>query len=181
MNPNNSSSVPPNRGRGFGEKIRGVYEVIHGIGENIRGSFLGALDTMSHHDSTVPSRNDQIAAEGRAELQRGLTHLGRRPAGATGTTTSEGYNPYFGDAAYYHSQTGPSADAQPAQFGQTERTYHEPPAGAPPLPARKHDPANILGEQNTGVRHTGPLPGQNVSEGYGAGYGYPADDKSRPL
>ncbi|TFK24354.1 hypothetical protein FA15DRAFT_420021 [Coprinopsis marcescibilis] len=79
-NPSSSS----NAGRNTGNKVRGIFEVVHGLGDNIRGTFLGAVDTMMNHNS---SKNDEIARQGRLEMQRGLTNM---RSGRTTTTAQPG-------------------------------------------------------------------------------------------
>lgn len=78
MNPNPTSNEPPKSSGGtFGGRVWGLWEVIHGLGESIRGTTMGAVDTMTHCDS---SKHDTIASQGRAEMQRGLSNLSGRPA-----------------------------------------------------------------------------------------------------
>nr|GAT49027.1 predicted protein [Mycena chlorophos] len=60
MNPNNTSNQ--NSQPSLGTKIRGAAQAIHGMGENVRGTFLGGVDTVLHDDSTA---NDAVAAHGR--------------------------------------------------------------------------------------------------------------------
>ncbi|KAH6903390.1 hypothetical protein BKA70DRAFT_1300848 [Coprinopsis sp. MPI-PUGE-AT-0042] len=73
---NSSTEQPNSRGRNVGGRIWGLWEVIHGLGDSIRGTALGAIDTMTHSDSR---KYDTIASEGRAEMQRGLANLAGRP------------------------------------------------------------------------------------------------------
>jgi hypothetical protein len=50
-----------------------------GLGENIRGTFLGGVDTIVHSDST---KNDAIARKGREEQAQGVANLEQRPIAA---------------------------------------------------------------------------------------------------
>ncbi|RDB27288.1 hypothetical protein Hypma_004373 [Hypsizygus marmoreus] len=54
---------------GMSGKIKGAYHVVHGIGDNIRGTALGAIDTVGHHADT---KNDELAQKGRLETEQGL-------------------------------------------------------------------------------------------------------------
>jgi len=98
---------------GIGGKIKGAAQAINGLGENVRGTILGGVDTVLHKDS---SANDAIAAKGRAQHADGMENLRGgstvRPAGsATGTEYGSGYNalqgtqaPAAAEAAYLHEQ-----------------------------------------------------------------------------
>ncbi|KAG2024059.1 hypothetical protein CC2G_001654 [Coprinopsis cinerea AmutBmut pab1-1] len=93
-------STSNNAGRSFGTKIKGVFEVIHGLGENIRGTALAAIDSMSKSDST---KNDEIARQGRLELERGLTNLGKRRGQSSATTGPTGWSPETQQSLYSSS------------------------------------------------------------------------------
>ncbi|KAJ7246950.1 hypothetical protein C8J57DRAFT_1359702 [Mycena rebaudengoi] len=64
---------------GIGSKIKGAAQVVNGLGENIRGTFLGGVDTIVHSDST---KNDAIARKGREEQAQGVANLEQRPIAA---------------------------------------------------------------------------------------------------
>ncbi|KAF5366534.1 hypothetical protein D9758_008947 [Tetrapyrgos nigripes] len=55
----------------LGNKVRGAGHVIHGIGDNIRGTALGAADTVTN-SREGESRNDVLARGGRDETAMGL-------------------------------------------------------------------------------------------------------------
>ncbi|KAJ7733020.1 hypothetical protein B0H16DRAFT_1580365 [Mycena metata] len=57
---------------GIGSKIKGAAQTINGIGENVRGTILGGVETALHKDS---SQNDAIAAKGRSQTADGLANL----------------------------------------------------------------------------------------------------------
>ncbi|KAJ7092294.1 hypothetical protein B0H15DRAFT_799469 [Mycena belliarum] len=57
---------------GIGAKIKGATQMVHGAGENLRGTLLGGVDTVAHQDST---RNDAVAARGRAEHAAGAARM----------------------------------------------------------------------------------------------------------
>ena len=58
------------------ERHRGVFETAHGIGENIRGRTLGAIDDMTHTGSPESkSLYSSIADRGRMEAETGMAHI----------------------------------------------------------------------------------------------------------
>lgn len=60
-----------------------------GVGENIRGTALGAADTAAGHQTN----NDSIAAQGRMEAQQGLAKMRGAGSGANaGYASGGGYN-----------------------------------------------------------------------------------------
>ncbi|KAJ7092308.1 hypothetical protein B0H15DRAFT_799481 [Mycena belliarum] len=82
---------------GLGAKIKGATQMVHGAhrsvnpsqvscltsvtgaGENLRGTILGGVDTVAHQDST---RNDAVAAKGRAEHAAGAERMTGDPLAA---------------------------------------------------------------------------------------------------
>ncbi|KAF6741934.1 hypothetical protein DFP72DRAFT_941126 [Ephemerocybe angulata] len=69
-----------NKGAKAGTKVRGVFEAVHGAGENIRGSALSAVDSLAGQG---PNRNDEIARQGQQETQMGVNDMHTGPtAGA---------------------------------------------------------------------------------------------------
>ncbi|KAJ7743509.1 hypothetical protein DFH07DRAFT_943186, partial [Mycena maculata] len=64
---------------GIGSKIKGAAQIVHGAGENIRGTILGGVDTAVHKDS---SANDEIARKGREQHATGVSNLKGRPLAA---------------------------------------------------------------------------------------------------
>ncbi|KAJ7627394.1 hypothetical protein FB45DRAFT_921257 [Roridomyces roridus] len=77
MNPTTTptSTSTSSRSGGIASKIKGAAQVIHGTGENIRGTILGGVDTVVHKDATTLSENDVIAAKGRQQTAEGLDNL----------------------------------------------------------------------------------------------------------
>ncbi|KAK7047119.1 hypothetical protein VNI00_006784 [Paramarasmius palmivorus] len=69
-------------------KIRGAVDAVHGAGENIRGTTLGAADTIAHDQS---AKNDEIAAKGRKEWANGVARMKGQPPHATSTTDATSY------------------------------------------------------------------------------------------
>jgi len=70
---------------GIGSKIKGAAQTVNGLGENVRGTILGGVDTILHKDS---SANDAIAAKGRAQHAEGMANLEGRSVRPTGTTAA---------------------------------------------------------------------------------------------
>ncbi|KAF9561489.1 hypothetical protein CPC08DRAFT_707318 [Agrocybe pediades] len=91
-------------GSSVGNRVKGAFEVLHGAGESIRGTAMGALDTMGHEGLT---KNDEIARQGRLEMERGLANLkGSKAVSQTGYgTTGTGTENTTGA---YGSHTQPS-------------------------------------------------------------------------
>ena len=55
---------------------RGVFETAHGIGENIRGRTLGAIDDMTKSGTPgTTSHYTSMADRGRVETERGMAHI----------------------------------------------------------------------------------------------------------
>jgi len=77
-----------------------------GAGENLRGTVLGAVDTMGKKG---PTKNDVIAKEGRLEMERGLANLRGSKA-----TSQAGAGPTGGTMA--------TAPQQPQQYANTDTT-----------------------------------------------------------
>ncbi|KAH7881124.1 uncharacterized protein C8R40DRAFT_1164538 [Lentinula edodes] len=61
-----------------GERVKGVFNTVHGLGENVRATALGAVDTIAH-DKEGEMKNDQIAQQGRLETTRGMEQMSGRP------------------------------------------------------------------------------------------------------
>ncbi|KAJ4485671.1 hypothetical protein J3R30DRAFT_3441121 [Lentinula aciculospora] len=60
-----------------GNKVKGAFNTVHGIGENVRATALGAVDTIAH-DKEGEVKNDQIAQQGRFETERGMEQMSGR-------------------------------------------------------------------------------------------------------
>ena len=84
---NTSSSA----GSGIGDKIKGAFQVAHGVGDAIRGSTLGAADSaMSHNEAQA--KNAGIANKGSAEYSEGMNRMrgtgGNYPPSTNTTSTT---------------------------------------------------------------------------------------------
>ncbi|KAJ7033598.1 hypothetical protein C8F04DRAFT_1104420 [Mycena alexandri] len=112
----NSNTVPSNATAdsagghgGIGSKIKGAVQTINGLGENVRGTILGGVETALHKDS---SQNDAIAAKGRSQIADGLANL-KGGASANRQTNSVGTGVHGGINTY----GGPNANNQPIGQG----------------------------------------------------------------
>ncbi|KAJ6505613.1 hypothetical protein DFH09DRAFT_1375255 [Mycena vulgaris] len=79
MNTSTSTSNTTTGKPGIGSKIKGAVQVVHGLGENVRGTILGGVDTVVHGNS---ADNDAIAAKGREENAEGLARMKGGPVAA---------------------------------------------------------------------------------------------------
>jgi len=89
MNPStnavpNTSTTTSGPGSGIGDRFRGAAEVVHGAGEGLRGTLLGAVDTMVRKG---PTQNDEIARQGRLEVELGMAKMKGQ---TTASTTAYG-------------------------------------------------------------------------------------------
>ncbi|KZP14311.1 hypothetical protein FIBSPDRAFT_1048852 [Athelia psychrophila] len=68
-------------GSGIGSKIKGAIQVVHGVGDSIRGTVLGGVDTVAG-DTSSAGAADNIATRGRAEVDQGMANLRGRGGNA---------------------------------------------------------------------------------------------------
>jgi len=105
LNNNAHNSQPPTTkgaDSSIGEKVTGVANVVHGAGEILRGRFMELADCGKGPGS-------EIAAEGRAEFERGSNKLGHSHKSATAPTTSTGDIRAHTGAAYDSKRADPYA------------------------------------------------------------------------
>jgi len=104
----NSSGVSGGGKGGIGSKLKGAAQVVHGIGESIRGTVLGAADTITH-SPTGEAKNEAIASKGKAEFEEGLSKIrgsGSGGVGKTGGLTGVGSAPGVQGAGGVGKATG---------------------------------------------------------------------------
>ncbi|KAJ3857254.1 hypothetical protein EV368DRAFT_77871 [Lentinula lateritia] len=100
-----------------GERVKGVFNTVHGLGENVRATALGAVDTMAH-DKEGEMKNDQIAQQGRLETTRGIEQMSGRPANYDTTTADPSLtnhtttNPVTSDYPQHHRDNEVYNDSQ---------------------------------------------------------------------
>jgi hypothetical protein len=75
--------------------------VAKGLGDSVRGTTFGAIDSVENRDSSV---NDEIARRGRLEIEQGIAMIKGRPV--DNTTGSGSHNTA--------NQTGPGNSLQGA-------------------------------------------------------------------
>lgn len=120
---NNNHTNSPSTRPGVGTRIKGVFQTVHGIGENVRGRTLEAIDnlTTSGPPGTGKSRHGSIADRGRMEVETGMAHIyghpdphagnvsrnepGRIPEPVTGTF-GNGHATGTGPGGMGHTDTG---------------------------------------------------------------------------
>lgn len=106
-----------------------------GAGENIRGTFLGAVDTMGHRG---PTQNDDIAQQGRLEMERGLAHLrGSKPrvpmeGHSFGTSTVQTHEPSLSHPSTITGASGESQVNHPMTQGNAPASYEAGPGPTNP-------------------------------------------------
>jgi hypothetical protein len=90
-----------------------------GIGENIRGTALGAVDTIAH-DKEGEIKNEQIGQKGRLQTEQGLGQMSGHPrAQATSNTVDPSYT---SDPSYASNTANPSYTPNTANPSYTSNT-----------------------------------------------------------
>ncbi|KAL4079827.1 hypothetical protein J3A83DRAFT_4368674 [Scleroderma citrinum] len=70
----NSAQSGAGSGRKLGNKLKGAAQVVHGIGESIRGTVLGAVDSIAHTPSSE-AKYEATASKGKAEIEEGIAKV----------------------------------------------------------------------------------------------------------
>ncbi|KAF7300773.1 hypothetical protein MKEN_01302500 [Mycena kentingensis (nom. inval.)] len=65
--PQHHMSTPPAPQRGLANGVRNVFKIVHGVGETVRGTILGALDNL---DNRGEQKHHRIARGGRRRSRR---------------------------------------------------------------------------------------------------------------
>ncbi|KAJ6474544.1 hypothetical protein DFH09DRAFT_1218086 [Mycena vulgaris] len=65
---------------GIGTKLKGGVQVAKGLGDSVRGTTMGAIDTVEHRDSSL---NDEMARRGRMEIEQGIAMIKGHPVDTT--------------------------------------------------------------------------------------------------
>ncbi|KAF9042277.1 hypothetical protein BJ165DRAFT_1486613 [Panaeolus papilionaceus] len=132
MSYNNTSNEQRQAGSGLADKAASVYHLAHGAGENLRGTLLGAVDTIAK-SPMGESKNDAIATKGREEMTRAMEVL-RMPLSRSGHTTHSNTAAQTGRTAGHHAGPYPrttetagnyqsSAYADPTVYPGERRHY----------------------------------------------------------
>ncbi|GLB36868.1 hypothetical protein LshimejAT787_0311550 [Lyophyllum shimeji] len=126
---------------GATDRMKGAYELVHGIGEAIRGGALSAVDSLAHSKSA--KENELIEHRGRLEAEQGLAKLkGNLTSGASSQSA--------------HS-SNPDGAGQASTQAQTQTSPHD----YPPTAASRARPHGVVGgEQGDTSRTQGVHLGQ---------------------
>ncbi|KAJ7088750.1 hypothetical protein B0H15DRAFT_930833 [Mycena belliarum] len=127
------NSQQPKPSGGIGMKIKGGVQVAKGLGDTVRGSTMGATDSVEHRDSSV---NDEIARRGRVEIEEGIAMIKGRAPNPTASAGAPGAQ--HGTAQLAHTGPGNSLQGQGwgtgINGGNADATTHTtgfpPPKGA---------------------------------------------------
>lgn len=144
-----------------GDKIKGAIEIVHGAGDNLRGSALGAIDQMGRGGVT---KNEEISRKGREEFERGM---GRWKGHQTGAGV-------YGQAATQDTAVPYGAQGAPSPYGPQGAASQYGPQGAT-SPYGPQDAASQYGHQGATPPYGpqgAPAPsygGQGTAYGYGQG------------
>jgi len=136
----------------LGTRIRGVFEVAHGIGENIRGRVLGAIDGLA--SSGPPENNPRYSSmtdRGRMEVETGMAHI-------------YGY-PDPNAANVLHNEPGRPPQPNTGTFGGGRTTGTGPGTGYMRTGENDYDSYGHGGDVKGGVRRGAN--GYGTDDGYG--------------
>ncbi|KAI0748950.1 hypothetical protein C8Q74DRAFT_381883 [Fomes fomentarius] len=106
---------------GIGQKLEGAKDVVHGIGENIRGRFMDTVDSTTNTGNAHPE-----TLRGRLEVEQGMAKMtgGRHAATASARAPTSGAGGAPASSSAYppsqyqsQGQVSGDADAPPAQEG----------------------------------------------------------------
>ncbi|KAF9501197.1 hypothetical protein BDN71DRAFT_1439507 [Pleurotus eryngii] len=138
---------------GLGDRVRGGFQAVHGVGDNIRGTALGLVDTATG-DGVA---NDEIARRGRAETSEGFAKLMGRGGSVSDSAMSHPYTVGTGTGVgHVHDPLANVPD-------QTSRPV-------PPVPSSNQTTGIPTGQQyNEGG--FGGAPATGGSGAYGPGFG----------
>ncbi|KAH9846885.1 hypothetical protein C2E23DRAFT_850815 [Lenzites betulinus] len=181
----NSTNNTNNSGGGSSthRKLKGTAEVVHGIGENIRGRVMNVLDSGSgagggHLEAEQGSREVE---RGMAKLTGGpgidgVAHRGTGTGGGTSTTSAPlahegnlngappastgtaGFNAGPAAEAGFQPQNASSGAGPPLQGGSNDRDFY--PGDSTDMP---HQPSTI--PQECAAATTGPAPDRSTLAG----------------
>ncbi|KIM47293.1 hypothetical protein M413DRAFT_440744 [Hebeloma cylindrosporum] len=102
MTEKDTSTPPSKMGAGLGKKIRGAAEIVHGAGDTLRGTMLGTVESLGK-EIGLRSKDDDIAQQGKLEMERGLENWKGSP------TTSSAISPSQSATGYQAQGTTGSA------------------------------------------------------------------------
>ncbi|KAF8124587.1 hypothetical protein EV363DRAFT_707185 [Boletus edulis] len=124
----------------FGDKMKGVAHIAHGVGEDFRGSVMGAFESVSGSDESKAKQQD-IASKGKVEIERGVAQLkGVSPP----TSAATGPEPPA------EAKAGEKLKEQPAK-----EEVSGPTPVPPPSPVESRQPQPETSQQQPPVGQTG--------------------------
>ncbi|KAJ7059598.1 hypothetical protein C8F01DRAFT_1145072 [Mycena amicta] len=77
-----TNNTPTKNSTSLSTKMKGGAKVATGLGNTVRGTTFGAIDSVENRDS---STNDEIARRGRMEIEEGIAMIKGRPATSAST------------------------------------------------------------------------------------------------
>lgn len=124
---NNNNNSQKTTGRSAHDKVKGAAEVVHGLGETVRGNLLSTVE---------PQGNEQVARRGEQEMRQGNADMARGPK------TGEAGIPGAGNMNTAHGETHPSRvgettgmrgepDVIPGTSSSTQHAQQHRPGGLP--------------------------------------------------
>ncbi|KAJ7747161.1 hypothetical protein DFH07DRAFT_942464 [Mycena maculata] len=132
----------------------GGVQVAKGLGDSVRGTTMGAIDTVEHRDSSI---NDEIARRGRMEIEQGIAMIKGRPldpasqniTNNTGSGAGSGINGANTNATTNSTGFAPQKGQEYAQ-NSTSNNMHSDLGRGPNAYSGNADPANGAGNSLPG-------------------------------
>ncbi|KAL4079835.1 hypothetical protein J3A83DRAFT_4185776 [Scleroderma citrinum] len=81
----------------LGNKLKGAAQVVHGIGESIRGTVLGAADSIAHTPSSE-AKHEATTTKGKAEIEEGIAKVRGYTSGGNLGAPGEAHSTSGGEA-----------------------------------------------------------------------------------
>ncbi|KAJ3983302.1 hypothetical protein F5890DRAFT_208662 [Lentinula detonsa] len=147
-----------------GNKVKGAFNTVHGIGENVRATALGAVDTIAH-DKEGEVKNDQIAQQGRLETQRGLEQMSGRQQNTN--TMANNYDTTTAAPALANSTIANTT----ANLSSSDRHHRDNEVYNDSQAQTVYDHGNNMPSQAGYTNAVGGVPEPSGNTEYGAGYG----------
>lgn len=91
MTSNSSTRNGGGSGGKLTSKLKGAAQVVHGIGESIRGTVLGVADAIAHTPSSE-AKYETTATKGKAEIEEGVAKLRGHTSGGDSSTTKAAHS-----------------------------------------------------------------------------------------
>ncbi|KAI0339182.1 hypothetical protein BDW22DRAFT_1431796 [Trametopsis cervina] len=98
------SSTSSSAGSSVGQKVKGAFQAVHGIGESIRGNAMDFVDSATGSERA----GHGAAVRGQQETEVGVANMERRQPNVNASATTTGYTP-ASQTAPTATQTAPTA------------------------------------------------------------------------